>query len=126
MLSESDIRRIVARIVEGYGPLVVGTFGSYAVGTATARSDLDIVVIKQTAETAGARRQAVTRLLFGILHPLDVQVFTTQEFEDEVNDEHSFIWVIAHQARIYHFAEEAAIVVPSLATRRAYTAKGER
>jgi predicted nucleotidyltransferase len=92
----------------------VGTFGSYAVGTARNRSDLDLFVIKETPETAAARARAVRRLLFGILHPLDVHVFTSGEFEDTVNEELSFTWVIARQARLYHWTEEARRLVPSL------------
>ena len=32
MLTENDIVRITRRIVDSYAPLVVGVFGSYAVG----------------------------------------------------------------------------------------------
>jgi hypothetical protein len=71
-------------------------------------------VIKETPETAAARARAVRRLLFGILHPLDVHVFTSGEFEDTVNEELSFTWVIARQARLYHWTEEARRLVPSL------------
>ena len=117
MLAEGDIRRIAARVAKGYGPLVVATFGSYAIGTARARSDLDLLVIKHTPEPAGARRRTVARLLFGVLHALDVHVFTPEEFEDGAYQVQSFIWVIAQQARIYHVAEHAARWVPSLAAR---------
>gem|GEM_PF-6090726 len=73
-----------------YAPLIVGTFGSYAVGTARDRSDLDLFVIKETPESPAARARAVQRLLFGILQPLDVHVFTPEEFEDTVYEELSF------------------------------------
>jgi hypothetical protein len=33
-------------------------------------------VIKETPENPEARARAVSRLLFGVLHPLDVHVFT--------------------------------------------------
>src|SRR6516225_4122386 len=104
MLTEADILRIVKRIVAGYGPLVVGTFGSYAVGFAGEKSDLDLFIIKATAEHSSVRRQAVARLLFGVLHPLDIHVFTPEEFEETAYEELSFTWVVARQARLYHFA----------------------
>jgi predicted nucleotidyltransferase len=108
MLTEQDIVRIVARVVTGYAPLAVGTFGSYAIGTASDRSDLDLFVIKQTTTPPDARRRAVQRLLFPVLHPLDVHVFTPEEFEESAREELSFAWVIVRQARIYYSSPEAS------------------
>jgi predicted nucleotidyltransferase len=116
MLSDGDIARIGRRIVEGYGPLVVGVFGSYGMGTASDKSDLDVFVIKRTAEHPSARRRAVLRFLVGVLHPLDVHVFTPEEFAEEALKELSFVWIIVRQARILHpTAAEAARLVPALA-----------
>jgi predicted nucleotidyltransferase len=117
MLTENDIIRISHRIVRAYAPLVVGTFGSYAIGSAHDRSDLDLFVIKQTAENPEARARVIQSLLFGILYPLDVRVFTPDEFEEEVYDYLSLAWVIAGQARLYHNAEQAKRLVPSLFLR---------
>jgi len=114
MLSEGDIQRIAQRIAAGYGPLVVGTFGSYAIGAAKPRSDLDLFVIKATPESQQARRNAIGRLVFGVLHPIDAHVFTPEEFENTVGDELSFTWVIVRQARIYYAALGAERRVPSL------------
>jgi predicted nucleotidyltransferase len=119
MLTENDIARISNRIVEAYAPIAVGTFGSYAVGTASDRSDLDMFVIRETHERAVARAGAVRRLLFGVLHPLDVHVFTPDEFEETAYEVLSFTWVIARQARLYHWTEAAARLVPSLLPRAA-------
>ena len=115
MLTENDIVRISRRIVEAYAPLVVGTFGSYAVGSASDRSDLDLFVIKEISEAPPARARGVQRVLFGILHPLDVHVFTAGEFEGTVYEELSFTWVIARQARLYHWAKRGREFGPVLA-----------
>lgn len=117
MLSEQDIQRIAGRIVAGCAPHVVGTFGSYAVGLAKPRSDLDLFVILESAESPPARRRTVARLLFGILHPVDLHVFAPREFEEAAAEELSFEWVIARQARIYHWGAGALQAVPSLAAR---------
>jgi predicted nucleotidyltransferase len=114
MLSEADIERIAARIAAGCDPLVVGTFGSYAVGRAQASSDLDLFVILRTAQPRASRRRSVARYLFGIMYPLDVHVFTPGEFEEEAREHLSFAWVILRQARLYHWKAEAAAQVPSL------------
>ena len=46
MISEAQIQAIVRRIVEGYQPDRIILFGSYAYGTPTEESDLDLLVIK--------------------------------------------------------------------------------
>ncbi len=115
MLTDADIQRLADRIAAGFAPLVVGTFGSYAVGRATARSDLDLFVIVSPAAAVANPARAVRRHLFGVLHPLDIHVFTPAEFNDEVDSALSFTWVIARQARLYHVAPGALDLVPSLA-----------
>jgi predicted nucleotidyltransferase len=100
-----------------YAPIVVGTFGSYAIGRAHERSDLDLFVIKKTPQRPALRPLAVRRALFDVLCPLDVHVFTPQEFQDSAYLELSFTWIIARQARLYHWTEEARRVVPSLLPR---------
>lgn len=114
MLSDADIQRIVARIVEGCRPIAAGTFGSYAVGLAREGSDLDLFVIQRTTLPKPARRRAIGQHLFGVMHPLDIHVFTPEEFEADAREELSFAWIIAKQARLYYWTAEAAMQVPTL------------
>ena len=114
MMSENDISRLTTRIVKGYGPMVVGTFGSYATGRARESSDLDLFVIKQTPESAQARRRAVRGLLHGLLNPIDIHVFRPEEFEESAHEELSFEWVIVRQARLYYWNDQAKRQIPSL------------
>ncbi len=46
MVTEEQIQEIVRRIVEGYAPDRIILFGSYAYGTPTEDSDLDLLVVK--------------------------------------------------------------------------------
>jgi hypothetical protein len=117
MLTENDIAGISCRIVAALAPLVVGTFGSYAVGAASERSDLDLFVIQGSYEAPERRARHVHSALFGILHPLDIHVFTPEEFEETAYKWLSFTWVIAQQARIYHWTASASRRVPSLRPR---------
>jgi hypothetical protein len=54
-------------------------------------------VIKETPENPAVRSRAVQRLLLGIFHPLDVHVFTPEEFEDAAYEELSFVRDIIRQ-----------------------------
>ncbi|MNJ05842.1 hypothetical protein D3C73_1674380 [compost metagenome] len=44
------------------------------------------------------------------MHPLDVHVFTPEEFEADAREELSFAWIIAKQARVYYWTEEAVVL----------------
>jgi hypothetical protein len=114
MLSEADITRIAGLIAHSCAPLVVGTFGSYAVGSQRACSDLDLFVIRDTVESPDARKRAIRSLLFGVVHPIDILVFTSKEFEETAHEYLSFTWVIVRQAKVYHWTEDAKRRVPSL------------
>jgi predicted nucleotidyltransferase len=120
MLTEADIERIAAALARSGDHLAVGTFGSHAVGAASARSDLDLFVITDTREPPAARRRTMRRALFEVMHPLDIHVFTPEEFEAEAYEYLSFAWVIVRQARLYHWSEAAAARVPSLAAAGAH------
>jgi predicted nucleotidyltransferase len=121
MLTENDITRITRRITGACDPIALGVFGSYAIGTAHEKSDLDILVIRRAPGARGARARTVRRALFGILHPIDIQVFSPEEFEDSVYEAQSFNWIIVQQVHIYHWTSGAAEAVPSLAQRLAAT-----
>lgn len=57
MVTEEQIQEIVRRIVAGYAPDRIILFGSYAYGTPTEDSDVDLLVIK-----AGDSRAKYERL----------------------------------------------------------------
>jgi uncharacterized protein len=52
MVTEEQLQEIVRRIVEGYAPDRIILFGSYAYGTPTEESDVDLLVIKADDERA--------------------------------------------------------------------------
>ena len=58
MITEAQIQAVVARIVAGYAPDRIILFGSYAYGTPTEDSDLDLLVLK-----AGDERKKWERIM---------------------------------------------------------------
>ncbi|UYZ62592.1 nucleotidyltransferase domain-containing protein [Hymenobacter weizhouensis] len=81
MITEEQIQSIVRRIVEGYQPDRIILFGSYAYGTPTEDSDLDLLVIKAgIGESRMERGVAVRRLLRATdMPPMDILVRTPEE-----------------------------------------------
>ena len=96
MITEAQIQVVVQRIVAGYAPDQIILFGSYAYGTPTEDSDLDLLVIKENAEKKAIEWDLTIKHLLwgGEIPPMDIFVRTPQELTDVV-------------ARIYTIEAEA-------------------
>ena len=80
MITEEQIQAIVQRIVEGYQPDRIILFGSYAYGTPTEDSDLDLLVIKPDVNSRAERAVTVRRLVRSRDMPaMDILVRTPEE-----------------------------------------------
>ena len=84
---DSCVRQIVARIQ----PQEVIIFGSYAKGTATIKSDLDIFVIKETEVPMANRVDELVPMLSHTLIPIDVHIYTPEEIEAYSQEPFSFV-----------------------------------
>ena len=71
-----DIQKIVQQIVGHCHPQKVILFGSYAHGTPTADSDVDLLVVMETDVSPAERFLTVSRLVRPRPFPLDVIVKT--------------------------------------------------
>ena len=91
MINQAKISEIINKITEGYQPSKVLLFGSYATGNANDNSDLDLIVVKNTNTPKSQRGRELRKLLYGSLVPLDVKIYTPQEFNDEQKIEYSFL-----------------------------------
>jgi HEPN domain-containing protein/predicted nucleotidyltransferase len=76
----TSLEQVVQRIVEGYDPDTVILFGSHARGEALADSDVDLLIVKATDQRPIERRVQVERLLADRRLPLDILVYTPEEF----------------------------------------------
>ena len=72
---------LVINQLKPYKPEKIILFGSYAQGTNSAESDVDLVLIKKTTQPYDKRLKKV-RMLLSTTTPVDVFVFTPKEFKD--------------------------------------------
>jgi predicted nucleotidyltransferase len=81
--SREEIAARVKRAMEGTSIQQAILFGSYAKGTATASSDIDLAVIWDTDRRFLLRSEALLRRLYTFFHgvDLDVVVYTPSEWE---------------------------------------------
>lgn len=77
--SAPQLDEIVARLVAAFKPRRVVLFGSWAAGTATADSDVDLLVIAESDEPVHVRMARAQRALRGLTVPVDVFVHTPDE-----------------------------------------------
>lgn len=87
MITEAQIQAVVQRIVAGYAPDQIILFGSYAYGTPTEDSDLDLLIIKKDAEARSIERDLTLRHLLwgGEMPPMDIFIRTPKELEKAVS-----------------------------------------
>jgi predicted nucleotidyltransferase len=85
------IAQLTARIVEAEQPEKIILFGSYASGTATESSDIDLLVISRSTLPRAEREVRLTRQLFGSGVPYDLLVLTPEEMEQRLRRNGPFI-----------------------------------
>ncbi|MEJ5199957.1 MAG: nucleotidyltransferase domain-containing protein [Anaerolineae bacterium] len=78
---ERTIQEITATIVEAVHPEKVILFGSWARGEQNASSDLDLIVIQRTSLPRHRRYAQIRRLFWGLGLPMDILVYTPEEFD---------------------------------------------
>ena len=76
---------IVARLIAVSRPVRVIVFGSTATGTATADSDVDLLIVLDEVDDARLESVRLRRALSGMGAPLDVIVMLTERFEETKN-----------------------------------------
>jgi predicted nucleotidyltransferase len=102
---ETLLQDIVRRLCDALRPQRIYLLGSYAYGNPTADSDVDLVVVVAHSDLNWYRRGAVAyRALRGIGVPVDVQVFTREEFEKRASLPISFEKTVCEKGRLLYAA----------------------
>jgi len=81
MITQEQINEITKRIVRNFKPQRIILFGSYANGTPTEQSDLDLLIIKDSEFPSRLQNRKVRKILSGLRVPVDVTVKTPEEFQ---------------------------------------------
>jgi predicted nucleotidyltransferase len=86
------IDRAVDIIVAQLQPERVYLVGSYATGTAKVTSDLDLLIVQDSNDAKPKRDARVEMLLAPLLIPVDVNVYTPAEFDEERSEPFGFAY----------------------------------
>ena len=96
-----EIREQVSKIVEKFNPLKVVLFGSYAEGTPTPESDVDLLVI---LETNRAAIELISEISLALDHsfPVDIIVKTPQQVEKRIQNGDFFLEKILQTGKVLY------------------------
>ena len=101
MLTDEEINILIEKIVQRIGPIKVIVFGSYAKGTATYKSDLDIFIVKDSHMPMKYRAEELRPILSNLLVSVDIHVYTPEEVEEYGSEEYSFIHSVMKTGKVY-------------------------
>jgi uncharacterized protein len=85
MLNKIEIDKIIQVIIDNYQPDAIYLYGSYLNNSANQDSDLDLAVIKRTTASFYERTREIRRLFKNNPVPMDLVVYTPEEFELRVD-----------------------------------------
>ena len=101
-ITEELIQEVKNRIVSGVHPEKIILFGSYAYGTPTKDSDLDLLVIMPTDEPMHKRVLKIRKMLRDFRIPKDIMVYTPQEVEKWKNASTAFVTSILKKGKVIY------------------------
>jgi len=102
MIDSLQIKEIVNRIALNYNPEKIILFGSYANDSSTDDSDLDFILIKDTDIPRNKRGLEVRRLFYGLPVAMDFKIYTSSEFDAELNNQYSFLSTVIKESQVLY------------------------
>jgi predicted nucleotidyltransferase len=101
-VTEEILAEIVRRIVTVFAPQKIILFGSYAYGTPSVDSDVDLLVIQKTNLQRVERSVAISELILPRPFPVDILVKTPNEIQEALNKNDPFIKEIISRGRVLY------------------------
>lgn len=82
---EKKLKEIADKTAKEYQPEKIILFGSYAWGTPTEDSDLDLFIVKETEDIRQTTRE-INSSIFPRLFPIDLLVYTPEKVKKSINE----------------------------------------
>lgn len=101
-VDEELLQTITTRIAEAIRPQKIILFGSWARGERDPHSDIDLLIIQESNLPRPQRYAQVRRLFWGIGLPMDILVYTPEEFARYQSVPGSFTHTVAREGRVLY------------------------
>lgn len=103
MIEKKTIQAVKNTLVEVYHPLKIYLFGSYAWGTPTKDSDLDLlIVVSRSTKKSYERAVKGYRALRDMTVAKDILVLTKKEFDERSNDITTLCYKAKHEGKLLY------------------------
>jgi predicted nucleotidyltransferase len=99
---EDLLQTIATKIAEAIRPQKIILFGSWARGERGPHSDVDLLIIQESKLPRPQRYAQVRRLFWGMGLPMDILVYTPEEFARYQSVPGSFTHTIAREGRVLY------------------------
>ena len=100
--NEDFVENIVTKIREALHPQRIILFGSWARGEHDAHSDVDLLIIQESDLPRLQRHAQVRRLFWGMKIPMDILVYTPEEFARFQSVPGSFTHTVAREGKVLY------------------------
>ncbi|MFH1831764.1 MAG: nucleotidyltransferase domain-containing protein [bacterium] len=103
MISKETIEEVKNRLVKTYNPVTIYLFGSYAWGTPTEDSDLDLLIVVDSSQERAIKRSFDGyKALWGLEIAKEIIVYTSDEFEALAQKETSLSYRVKQQGKVIY------------------------
>lgn len=103
--AQKAVAEAVRRLAAAFSPVAIYHFGSSVPGASAEPNDIDLLVVVERSDEGFFERGArAYSLMFGLGVPVDVQVYTRDEFEPRAQRRLSFERTVANEGRVVYAA----------------------
>ncbi len=103
MIKREVIEEVKNRLVKAYDPIAIYLFGSYAWGTPTEDSDLDLLIVVETSDEKSYKRPVLGHhVLYGLDVSKDLIVYTREEFEKRSKDKTTLCFKVENEGELIY------------------------
>jgi predicted nucleotidyltransferase len=99
---EELLQIIIARITAAIDPQKIILFGSWARGERGPHSDIDLLIVQESSLPRPRRYAQIRRLFWGMGLPMDILVYTPEEFARYQSVPGSFTHTVAREGRVLY------------------------
>jgi len=102
MFDYGEAERVIEMAKIKIDPILMIVFGSVANGTAGKDSDLDLILVKESNENSFIRSAKARLELEDSNIPIDIIVYTPEEFKEDLSNKYSLAYEAMATGRIVH------------------------
>lgn len=103
MITPDTIEEVKKRLIKVYDPIEIYLFGSYAWGTPTEDSDLDLlIIIENSQEKRHKRGKPGFESLWGLCISKDLMVYTKEEVDALIKDPSTLVHKILKDGKLIY------------------------